>query len=132
MLAGALDAQGPPPGAIHLRIRCDGEIVYFKVGLQVSIGAVFEAFAERKRVGVDQLRFRVEGADSDVSDTVPPSVSWASRMVLPARLLCPRDRLEARRMAAGRGVEARRTRRSWPRARRRSWPRPRRAARRAA
>ena len=35
MLAGALDAQGPPPGAIHLRIRCDEEIVYFKVGLQV-------------------------------------------------------------------------------------------------
>ena len=58
MLAGALDAQGPPPGAIHLRIRCDGEVVYFKVGLQVSIGAVFEAFAERKRVGVDELRFR--------------------------------------------------------------------------
>ena len=56
-------ARGPPPGAIHLRIRCDTEIVYFKVGLQVSIGAVFEAFAERKRVGVDQLRFRVEGAD---------------------------------------------------------------------
>ena len=50
VLAGALDAQGPPPGAIHLRIRCDGEIVYFKVGLQVSIGAVFEAFAERKRL----------------------------------------------------------------------------------
>ena len=71
VLAGALDAQGPPPGAIHLRIRCDGEIVYFKVGLQVSIGAVFEAFAERKRVGVEALRFRVEGADSDVSDTVP-------------------------------------------------------------
>ena len=45
--------------------------MYFKVGLQVSIGAVFEAFAERKRVGVDQLRFRFEGADSDVSDTVP-------------------------------------------------------------
>ncbi len=71
VLAGALDAQGPPPGAIHLRIRCDGEVVYFKVGLQVSIGAVFEAFAERKQVGVDQLRFRVEGSDSDVSDTVP-------------------------------------------------------------
>ena len=93
--------RGPPPGAIHLRIRCDGEIVYFKVGLQVSIGAVFEAFAERKRVGVEALRFRVEGSDSDVSDTVPTvgQLGFAN-LVLIDCFVHETEAEERRRMAA--------------------------------
>ena len=101
VLAGALDAQGPPPGSIRQESICDGEIVYFKVGLQVSIGAVFEAFAERKRVGVDQLRFRVEGADEDVSDTVPTvgQLGFANLVLLDC-FVRETEAEERRRMAA--------------------------------
>ena len=75
VLTGALGAQGAPPGSIHIRVRDRGaapsEVVYFKVGLNVRLGAVLEAFAERKSVPLDTLRFRVEGADVDVEDVVP-------------------------------------------------------------
>ena len=76
--------------------------MYFKVGLQVSIGAVFEAFAERKRVGVDQLRFRVEGADSDVSDTVPTvgQLGFANLVLLDCFVREASEEEERRRMAA--------------------------------
>jgi len=75
VLTGALGAQGAPPGSIHIRVRdrsaTPSEVVYFKVGLDVRLGAVLEAFAERKSVPLDTLRFRVEGAESDIEDVVP-------------------------------------------------------------
>ena len=60
----------PPAGTLHVRIRDNvaaiGEETYFKVKWSTRMERVFQAYAVRKRSTLDELRFRVAGADCDV------------------------------------------------------------------